>query len=44
MSQEAENLQQLLVFLKQKTEEENAHIKELKKYHFSYSRCVMLCV
>jgi len=38
----AENLQQLLVFLQQKTVEENVHIKELK-YHFIYSRCV-ICV
>ena len=30
---EVENLQQLLVFLQQKTVEENAHIMELKKYH-----------
>jgi len=30
---EAENLQQLLVFLQQKTVEEDAHIKELNKYH-----------
>jgi len=29
---EAENLLQLLVFLQQKTAEENAHIKELKTY------------
>ena len=33
MPKEAENLQQLLVFLQQKTVEENAHIMELKKYH-----------
>jgi len=32
---EAENLEQILVFLQQKTAnfKENAHIKELKKYH-----------
>jgi len=30
---EAENLQQLLVFLHQKAAEEKAHIKKLKKYH-----------
>ena len=32
---EAENLQQLLVFLQQRTVEENVHIKELKKCHIS---------
>ena len=42
--EEAENLQQLLVFLQQKTVEENAYIKELKKYYFSYSRCVIVCM
>ena len=32
-----------MVFLQQKTVEENARIKQLKKCHFSYSRCV-ICV
>ena len=37
---EAENLlQQLPVFLQQKTVEENAYIMEIK-YHFNYIRCV----
>ena len=44
MFQEAENLQQLLVFLQLKTAEENAQMKELKKYYlYSYSMCVV-CV
>jgi len=40
----AENLQQLLVLLQQKTVEQNAHIKELKKYHVWLQQVCNLCV
>jgi len=42
---EAKNLQQLLVFPQQMTEEENAQIEKVKSATYSYSRCVMcVCV
>ena len=41
---EVENLQWLLVFLQQKTAKENAHIKELKKYHLQLQQVCNVCV
>ena len=41
---EAKSLQQLLVFLQQKTAKENAHIKELKKYHLQLQQVCNVCV
>ena len=41
---EVENLQQLLVFLQQKTVEEDAHIKELNKYHLQLQQVCNVCV
>jgi len=41
---EAENLQQLLVFLQHKTVEENAHIIELKKYHLQLQQVCVMCI